>query len=222
MFSDLDATSFSGAIPFYEKQFELILTGITNCFRMMKEDKVSVDNDENKIRDLLLLEYLKNNQIRKKLDLLQWHFEREVQEDHSIGRTDLKVISGNTFLTQEAYYILECKRLDNTNVTGLTGLNAKYIENGICRFTSKHYSSYYRVNGMIGFIVENMDISANILNINELLINGFKWSNTTESIVQDNFIEGFSYHYHSIHTDVDNNALKIYHLMFDMFENIQR
>ncbi|MEX2335990.1 MAG: hypothetical protein WD555_01810 [Fulvivirga sp.] len=221
MFSDLNATNFSGAIPFYEKQFEIILGKITACYKLMKDDVPSLPNDENKIRDVLLLNYLKDNQSRKKLDLLQWHFEREIQEDHSIGRTDLKVISANTFLIQEAYFLLECKRLDNINVTGSTGLNAKYIENGICRLVSKYYTSYHRVNGMIGFIVEKLDITNNIQNINELLINVFKESNTTNKIVQDNFLEGFPDHFYSIHKDTDDNSLKIYHLMFDLHENIQ-
>ncbi|MDO1502614.1 hypothetical protein Q2T40_21115 [Winogradskyella maritima] len=52
----------------------------------MKTDKIVLENDENKIRDILLLNYLKNDEIREKVDLLEWHFEREVQEDHSIGR----------------------------------------------------------------------------------------------------------------------------------------
>ncbi len=222
MFSDLNAADFTGAVPFYETQFEIILGKITDCYKLMKKDIQELPNDENKIRDALLLNYLKNNQIRKKLGLLPWHFEREIQEDHSIGRTDIKVISANTFLMQEAYYVLECKRLDNTNVTGTSGLNAKYIENGIYRFISKYYSSYYRVNGMLGFIVEKLDISANIQNINKLLVDEFKGANTSSTMVQGNFIADFPDHYHSIHKDTDDNPLKIYHLMFDLHENIQR
>lgn len=222
MFTDLNAKNFSGAVPFYEIQFEIILSKITECYKLMKKDIQKLPNDENKIRDVLLLNYLKNNKIRKKLGLLLMHFEREIQEDHSIGRTDIKVISANTFLVQEAYYVLECKRLDNINVIGTSGLNAKYIENGIYRFVSKYYSSYYRVNGMLGFIVEKLDISANIQNINKLLVEEFRESNTSSTMVQDNFIEGFPDHFHSIHKDTDDKPIKIYHLMFDLHGNIQR
>lgn len=221
MFGSLDASNFSGSIPFYDNEFEKILSRITICYQLMKTDKVVLENDENKIRDILLLNYLKNDKIREKVDLLEWHFEREVQEDHSIGRTDIKVISANTFKKQEAYYILECKRLDNTNTTGTSGLNAKYIENGIDRFITKYYSSYYRVNGMIGFVVENLKIDENVKNINTLLKTSFSSITTKQEITKDSFIDDFEYHYKSVHTDKDNDELKIYHLMFDLSENLK-
>ncbi len=221
MFGSLDASNFSGSIPFYDNEFEKILSKITICYQLMKTDKVVLENDENKIRDILLLNYLKNDKIREKVDLLEWHFEREVQEDHSIGRTDIKVISPNTFKKQKAYYILECKRLDNTNTAGTSGLNAKYIENGIDRFITKYYLSYYRVNGMIGFVVEDLKIDENVKNINTLLTTSFSSITTKQEITKDSFIDNFKYHYYSVHTDKDKDELKIYHLMFDLSGNIQ-
>lgn len=221
MFSSLNASNFSGSISFYEKQFEEILSKMTTCYQLMKTDKVVLENDENKIRDSLLLNYLKKDRVRIDIDLLQWHFEREVQENYSIGRTDIKIISPNTFLKQDAYYILECKRLNSTNTSGTSGLNAEYIKNGIGRFTSKYYSSYHRVNAMIGFVVDDIEIHKNTKSINLLLKNSFKSIKTTKEITKDNFINDFEYHYHSIHTDKDNDELKIYHLMFDFHENIQ-
>ncbi len=194
---------------------------MTTCYQLMKTDKVVLENDENKIRDSLLLNYLKKDRVRIDIDLLQWHFEREVQENYSIGRTDIKIISPNTFLKQDAYYILECKRLNSTNTSGTSGLNAEYIKNGIGRFTSKYYSSYHRVNAMIGFVVDDIEIHKNTKSINLLLKNSFKSIKTTKEITKDNFINDFEYHYHSIHTDKDNDELKIYHLMFDFHENIQ-
>lgn len=221
MFGSLDASNFSGSVSFYDNEFEKILSKIAICYQLMKTDKVVLENDENKIRDILLLNYLKNNKIREKVDLLEWHFEREIQEDHSIGRTDIKVISPDTFKKQEAYYILECKRLDNTNTTGTSGLNAKYIENGINRFITKYYSSYYRVNGMIGFVVEDLKINENVKKINTLLTTSFPSITTKQEITKDSFIDDFEYHYSSIHTDSDDDELKIYHLMFDFYENIK-
>ena len=221
MFGSLDASSFSGSIPFYDNEFEKILFKITVCYHLMKTNKVVLENDENKIRDFFLLNYLKNDEIRRRVDLLQWHFEREVQEDHSIGRTDIKVISPNTFEKQEAYYILECKRLDNTNTTGISGLNAKYIKNGIDRFITKYYSSYYRVNGMIGFVVDDLKIDNNVKKINSLLTTSFPSITTKKEITKDSFIDGFEFHYNSIHMDKDNDLLKIHHLMFDFQENIK-
>jgi hypothetical protein len=222
MFSRLDASNFSGSIPFYEKQFEEILTKVTVCYQLIKADKISLENDENKIRDVLLLNYLKNDQVRKDINLLQWHFEREVQEDHSIGRTDIKVISLDTFTKQEAYYIIECKRLDNKNTNGTSGLNGEYIKNGIARFTSKYYSSYHRVNGMIGFVIDDLKIQTNTKSLNLLLSDSFKSVKTNQELTRCHFIDDFEYHYQSTHIDEDNDELKIYHLMFDLNENIQR
>jgi len=220
MFGSLDASNFSGSFPFYDNEFEKILSKITNCYKLMKTEKVVLENDENKIRDIILLNYLKNDEIREKVDLLEWHFEREAQEDHSVGRTDIKIISPNTFKKQEAYYILECKRLDNTNTTGTSGFNAKYIENGIDRFITKYYSSYYRVNGMIGFVVEDLKIEENVKKINTLLTTSFSSITTKQEITKDSFIDNFEYHYSSTHIDKDNDELKIYHLMFDFSKNI--
>jgi hypothetical protein len=101
-------------------------------------------------------------------------------------------------------------------------LNAKYIENGIDRFITKFYSSYYRVNGMIGFIVEDLKIDENVKSINTLLTTSFSSISTKQEITKDSFIDDFEYHYNSIHADKDNDELKIYHLMFDLSENIQR
>lgn len=220
MFSSLDASNFSGSIPFYDKEFEKILSKITVCYQLMKTDSVSIENDENKLRDYLLLNYLKNNKIRNDIDLLDWHFEREIQEDHSKGRTDIKIISQNTFLQQEAYYIIECKRLNNINTTGTSGLNAEYIKNGVERFIGKYYSSHYRVNALIGFVVDKIDIHQNTLIINSLLTQSFTTITTKKEITKDNFIDDFEFHYHSIHLDKDNDELKIYHLMLDLHENI--
>ena len=191
MFSSLDASGFKGSVPFYEKQFEEILQKVTTCYQLMITDKVILEDNENKIRDVLLLNYLKNNRVRKEIGLIPWLFDREVQEDQTIGRTDIKVSSLNTFSIQEAYYILECKRLNNVNTSGKTGLNAKYIKDGICRFTSQHYTSYHRINGMVGFIVKELDIHSNVSKINKLLSSSFKNAKTTKQITRDSFINGF-------------------------------
>lgn len=220
MFDKLDATIYRDSGEFYVESFEVLLSKITLCYLLMKSQKLILENDENKIRDVLVLRYLKNNEVREQLQLTEfWLFNREVPEDHSIGRTDIKIESRDTFKIQEAYYIIECKRLDNVKTTGKSGLNAKYIKHGISRFTTKYYSSYHRVNAMIGFVVEKMDIHLNTEKINKLLKN-FGTPTTTKYITKDNFIEKFEYQYHSTHLDNDGEELKIYHLMFEFSENI--
>jgi len=221
MFNKLDATNFNGSIPFYDINFEDILSKITICYRKMIADHSKFKNDENSIRDILLLKYLKNDKIRKEVGLIDlYNFEREVQEDDSEGRTDIKITTIDTFKIQKAYYTIECKRLDNKFTTGTSGLNAKYVSNGIERFITKKYSSYYRVNAMIGFVVEKLDIHKNTEeNINSLLLSNNS-INTTNKITKTSFLADFEYQYCSEHLDNDKKKLKIYHLMFDFSENI--
>lgn len=222
MFNSLDASGFKGSVPFYKGEFEELLSKLIACYRLMIDNQTILENDENKIRDVLLWEYLQNDHMRDRIGLAKWHFEGEVPENRNVGRTDIKVISEDTFKKQEAYYILECKRLNKTNTTGKTGLNAKYIKNGICRFTSNYYKSYHRVNGMIGFVTEELDIHDNVSRIDKLLSSSFKEANTVKQITKDSFIMGFDYHYHSIHLCDTNGELKIYHLMFDFNRNMCR
>ncbi len=222
MYNNLDATNFSGSIPFYDINFEDILSKITVCYHKMIVDYSTIENDENAIRDILLLKYLKNDKIREEVGLIDlYNFEREVQEDESEGRTDIKITTKDTFKKQKAYYTIECKRLDNVSTTGISGLNAKYVSNGIERFISRKYASYYRVNAMIGFVVEKMDIHQNIEKINTLLETSYT-INTTKKITNSNFIKDFEFHYHSGHKDNNNQKLGIYHLMFDFSKNMPR
>lgn len=59
----------------------------------------------------------------------------------------------NLFINDDVYYIIECKRLDINNLNGISGLNGEYILEGICCFVFLKYLCYYKINGMIVFIV---------------------------------------------------------------------
>ncbi|MBU0700738.1 hypothetical protein KKE26_05540 [bacterium] len=142
-------------------------------------------------------------------------------EDNDSGRVDIKITTQNTLIEPKAYYIIECKRLDNQTPTGISSLNAKYIEYGIKRFVERKYSTYYHTNGMIGFVVEQMDICVNITTINNLLKNNFADANTETVLTSLNFIENFKYQYSSIHKDIGNKRIKLYHLMFDFSGNME-
>lgn len=86
----------------------------------------------------------------------------------------------------------------------------------------KKYSCCYRINGMIGFVIEKMDVSANITNINNLLENNFPDAKTTAFLTSFNFIEDFKYQYYSAHEDIENKNITLYHLMFDFSVNISQ
>jgi len=222
MTDSLDPSVFRDAIDFYIAEFERILVGITSCYKIMIEDSISVpSNNENEIRDILLLNYLKNREIKRKVKLTNYRFDREIMEDTTKGRVDIRILSKNDFEIDEAYYTIECKRLDNNKTSGTSGLNGEYINEGIMRFITEYYSSYYNVNGMIGFVVEQMDIRTNIVNINNLLRKKFPDTNTETVLTALNFIKDFEYQYYSIHKNIKDKKIKLYHLMFDFSENIK-
>jgi len=75
---------------------------------------------------------------------------------------------------------------------------------------------------MIGFVVESMDISSNIKNINNLLENNFTHSNTSIKLTVTDFIQKFPYQYYSEHTTNNSKkTIKLYHLMFDFSKNMK-
>lgn len=139
MLSPLDPSAFLESAGFRDAELQDVLTKIVYCYRLMLSNNVRVANNENQIRDELLINYLRNNKIREQLKLATYLFDREVPEDNNKGRTDIKVQTTNTFNDTSAYYIIECKRLNNKNLKGKTGLNAKYVEDGIMRFVSGPY-----------------------------------------------------------------------------------
>lgn len=218
MFNQLDASNFTYNKYIYNVEFENVLNKIITCYQIMIKDGVKLPNNENDIRDILVNKYINNPIIKKALDFNYFVFP-EVPETQTTGRTDIRLNHpGSVFNQNEEYYIIECKRLDKNNQTGLTGLNAKYIENGICRFTTNYYSSYYQVNGMIGFVVEDMDIDENVKYINKL-IPSFSDSFCDQEIEKNGFVikDDFEYSYTSTHSINNKNRLLLYHLMLECF-----
>jgi hypothetical protein len=219
MFSELSATGYSQNKVFYHAELEDILSKVVACYNLMLADRVPLTNDENKIRDILLIRYLKNNAIRSKVKLIDYLFDREVPEDTTRGRTDIKVQTLNTFQDTAAYYIIECKRLDAINPKGKMGLNAKYIEGGIMRFTSQSYSTHYNATAMIGFVVQEVDINMNVALINDFLRTSYKDANTTCELSHIQLSADFNFSYYSKHM-TGNDEIIIYHLMFDFSKSL--
>jgi len=219
MFNKLNASSHKNNPQIYNEEFINLLDKIVLCYKIMLKDRGQLENNENKIRDELLINYLNNNAVREKIKLKNFIFNREVPEDNSVGRTDIKIQTINSFVETSAYYIIECKRLDNVNLNGASGLNAEYVKEGIMRFVTGYYSCYYRVNGMIGFIVKQLDIHANSSEINCIIKQQYPQSNTRQNLQQVSLIQDFEFLYSSIHSIASNREIKLYHLMLD-FSNI--
>jgi len=199
------------------KEFEFILSQICNCYQLMLVDYEVIENDENKIRNRLVKDYLDNQIIVEKLNLQPYFFDIEVPQIDKVydetGRSDIKIYNAIERLKnrQSPYFIIECKRLENSN-TGKGSLNWKYVKNGIERFTSRYdYPTFYGINGMIGFIVKPVKIDALVEAINQLLTNN---ENLKPGLPKEKNV------YLSEHADHRNYKIELYHLMFDFSSKI--
>lgn len=147
----------------YRANFEKITNYILEICELVVEDyekkQLKLPNDENGIRSIMLEEYMKRQ--KGAYDMSDYRFELEVPENYAgngkhIGRVDIRILLKNDFEKEDAYYIIECKRIDGTS-----DLNKKYIKEGVARFVTQKYSSYYGRNIMLGFVVKKIDVSAN-------------------------------------------------------------
>ena len=227
MINILDASSFDYSRTRKDSLFELVLTKCIIVYNTILNSGISLVNDENLIRDEFL-KYLKDYDFKVKNELKHLIFDKEIPE--ITGRVDIRILpTKDEYLNDSAYYIIECKRLNAANLKGLRGLNAEYVKNGICRFSTGYYSSYFGCNAMFGFLVEPVNTQKDIVNnINSMLnidfINAQGQSvnaNATQQMQHENFAGGYSYSYMSKHTHSSGNELTLYHLMFDFSNNIQ-
>ena len=130
--------------------FEKITTYIFDMCTLIVEDyekkQLKLPNDENKIRSIMLEEYINKQKVPH--NMLGYKFELEVPENYAgngkyIGRVDIRSLLKSDFEKDDAYYIVECKRID-----GSADLNKKYVKEGVARFVTGKYSSYYGRNIM--------------------------------------------------------------------------
>lgn len=154
----------------YRANFEKITTYILDICALIVEDyekrQLKLPNDENKIRSIMLEEYM--NKQKDVHGMSGYKFELEVPENYAgsgqhIGRVDIRVLLKSDFEKDDAYYIIECKRID-----GSSDLNKKYVKEGVARFVTEKYSSYYGRNIMLGFVVKKIDVSSNAKLIEEI------------------------------------------------------
>lgn len=125
-------------------------------------------NHENTIRNILLEEYLDDDDRRASCGVGDYRFMPEIMEHYDgqgsyIGRADIRVLLKTDFGRRNAYYLVECKRLD-----GSRNLNREYVEEGVARFVSRKYSAYYGKGIMLGFVVSQINIAQNAQEIESL------------------------------------------------------
>lgn len=193
---------------------EEIIDKILDCCKIMIEDCVKngnkIRNDEGEIRDYLLENYLDNNLVRRKIGLTKFLFQTEVREKkpgiHKYGYVDIKIlIYPNSFEDTEAYFVIECKRIDGTSA-----LNNKYISDGVCRFVSPtaYYTTYRNRNIMFGFVVKNIDITNNVKKINLIQ------KSRTELTITEGLIRRLGNIYISKYK-YDTKDIMLYHIFHD-------
>lgn len=227
MFTELNANGYEYSSTYYQNEFENILRGIIVCYNYINSSSVSLPNDENEIRNIMLNKYLKVESFKRKyFNLANYHFDLETIEN--AGRADIRILPINPYINDKAFYIIECKRLENRNLTGTSGLNAKYVKNGICRFVTKYYSTYFGINGMIGFVVDNLKIDENITNINSFLsqyltndVGEIVNAASIKKISPIKISDTFKNCYTSTHQHKTEKDMILYHLMFDFSKQIQ-
>lgn len=208
-----DARIFQPKHKTKKKEFEFILTAIMKSYKMMLLDYESIENDENIIRNRLYDDYLNNQTVVEKLNLQPYFFDIEVPQNTKYKTTafsDIKVYSllERANNRQAAYFIIECKRLENTN-TGKGSLNQKYVDNGIKRFIEREdYPTYYGLNGMIGFLVKSEEIDKVKDAINKLLPEN-------EQLFRYIFSSENEFTYKSEHIDLKKKNIQLYHLILD-------
>jgi len=209
----INASIFKPKQSTKKKEFEFILSAILKSYKMMLVDYETIENDENKIRNRLHEDYLNNQEIVDLLGLQPYFFDIEVPKNTDYKTTafsDIKVYSAIERLKnrQSPYFIIECKRLENTN-TGKGTLNQKYVDNGIKRFIKRvDYPTYYGLNGMIGFLIKPEKIYEVKDAINKLLPEN-------EHLSQFLFHSEYKFTYKSKHVDFQNKNIQLYHLILD-------
>jgi len=203
------AKQFSFKKQKYHYDFVALLTKIYQSSLKLQNSRVVLPKNENKIRNILVDEYLSK-------EITEYEFKKE--ENNNLGRVDIYIV--NKLDNSKPNFIIECKLLDNKNVDGSEGLNAKYIQNGIQRFLIEHYylDNNFYTNAMVGFVVSNIDIANNIVSINRLsskLLNNLAEIKQGIALEQDDI-------YKSIYkTHVGGvKEFIVYHLMLNFSKNI--
>jgi len=196
---------------YIDSNFEYILIQIYKCYQKMLMDYDLIENNENKIKNRLYKDYLNNQSIRNELGLNQYLFKTEtamIDENYDEkGYSDIEIIDlKGSFKSTEAFYVIECKRIDDINPHYKNSLNNKYITEGISRFVDEKYPTHYKVNGMLGFVVKNIDIKENC-----------KHFSYFESYP---FIDDFESSYRSKHATKTSKQIILYHLMLNFSSKI--
>lgn len=207
-------------INMFEDMINFIFISLENMKNDLTYKNKKVKNNEEKIRNYLLENYLNNPTFKNNVDFSDLYllFEKEVPEGYDakenkyVGRVDIKVFSVNTLINNpKDYYIIECKRIDGSSI-----LNREFVKEGIYRFILENpkYSSFHRKNIMLGFVVNDIDINENYNKIEDIQDN----NNNTYIIEEKQKIEMKNkdfYLYRNKYTNI-YEQIDLYHMFYKL------
>ncbi|WP_138308520.1 MULTISPECIES: hypothetical protein [unclassified Clostridium] len=205
-------------IDFEDGLFESIMEHLIRCSDEMKADCIEtgnlLNNNEDKITNRLVENYLNKGSAFMRF-ILQSPESFVPDEDIYKGRTDIKVVPQNWFMDINDYYIIECKRID-----GKAKLNKEYIINGIARFviSPPKYSSFNKRNIMFGYVVQDINIPNNTIEI-ERLQKTMIDEVTSEGFILNNNSGAECYIYSCKYT-VNTEWIELRHLFYDFSDCI--
>lgn len=212
MFKELEEIQSTGSFKFthklYSDRLKHLLEEINKCYLQLLKDNTKIPKSENKIRDILVDNYLTK--------LNNYEFSKE-QANNYRSRVDIYVVE--KAIKENPNFIIECKLLNKNNNMNVEALNAKYIKNGIQRFITEYYECCnLHTNAMIGFVVEDTNIANNVKDINALSKIFF---NNLLTIQQEISKENIHL-YKSSYSTYNNKTFTIYHLFLDLHKNIKK
>ena len=160
----MDASVFEYREVYYRLQLQGLLNDICGVYALICQSEQHLPDDENKIRDAFGKYFFDQAYKMTTTTAKDYHYGSEVWLQLTAGRIDMQFLSPNCYKHQDAFFAIECKRLD-----GRSHLSKEYVDNGIRRFTKGKYPSLLGCNAMLGFVVCTIDLPATMSQINSHL-----------------------------------------------------
>lgn len=160
----MDASVFEYRDVYYRMQLRGLLDDICRVYTLICQSGQQLPDDENKIRDEFGKFFFDQAYKMTTTTAKNYHYGSEVWLQLTAGRVDMQFLSPNCYSNQDAFFAIECKRLD-----GKGHLSKEYADNGIRRFTTGKYPSLLGCNAMLGFVVCTIDLTATVNQINSHL-----------------------------------------------------
>ena len=209
----LDASGFLPAKTTARMEFIALLEGFVKIYDIIIASGVTLPNNEEAIRDEFL-KHIKDARIANNIGPFKYYSTDAEPKENRAGYLDLKITPRRPGADPMEYFSIECKRLDDKKQRGKSGLNAKYVKDGLDRYRKGKYSVYHNINGMFGFIVADINIHDNVQ-----CINGFLASK--EHLKQTHDVNSFDFAYLSKHESMGQKTFELYHLMFNFASRIK-